>query len=244
MALGLTVLACALQSGYARAGEASLDRAGGSPKASSAETTDTMGAPCPKDGIVLLGKDGNLSEWQPERNPTGKIGWPFEDGAVTIAPKAGNIMTKKAFRDFRLHLEFMIDKPETGRSSGNSGVYIQRRYEIQILNSFGKNPPGPGDCGAVYRTKAPDVNASRPAGEWQTFDIVFRAPRWDASGKKTENARITVRHNGRLIHNDVEIPNKTGAGKPEGPADGPILLQAHGSPVKFRNLWIVPKGLL
>ena len=204
------------------------------------EPAHTLGAPCPEGGIVLLGPSGDLSQWQSDKNPNAKIAWPVEGGALTVEAKAGNIVTKKDFRDFRLHLEFMIVKPELLKGSGNSGVYIQRRYEVQILNSFGKNPPGPGDCGAIYKTRAPDVNASRPPGEWQSFDIVFRAARWDSAGKKTANARITVRHNGQRIHNDVEVPNKTGSGRREGPTDGPILLQAHGSPVKFRNIWIVP----
>lgn len=204
----------------------------------STETTDTMGAPCPEGGTVLLGKDGDLAQWMSDRGSAVRIDWPLEGGAVTVDPKATtrNLVTRTNYRDFHLHLEFMTHQDR----GGNSGVYIQNRYEVQILNSFGKKPAGPSDCGALYKTRPPDVNASRPAGEWQTFDVVFHAPRWDSAGKKTENARITVRHNGKLIHNDVEIPNKTGSGRPEGPSDGPIKLQGHGSPVKFRNIWIVP----
>ena len=200
---------------------------------------DSMGAACPAGGIVLLDESGDLSRWQVEGGRK-KIGWNVEDGVITIKPGSGSIITKRKFRDFRLHLEFNIPNGRKRRGGGNSGVYIQQRYEVQILNSFGKAKPSAGDCGAVYRTKAADVNACRPAGQWQSYDIEFHAPRWSDSGKKTKNARITVVQNGKKIHNDVEIPNKTGSGKAEGPTDGPIKLQDHGSPVKFRNIWIVP----
>jgi len=200
---------------------------------------DSMGAAGPAGGIVLLDKSGDLSLWQVEASRK-KIGWTVEDGVITIRPGSGSIVTKRMFGDFRLHLEFNIPGSGRKRGGGNSGVYIQRRYEVQILNSFGKAKPSTGDCGAIYRTKAPNVNACRPPGQWQTYDIEFHAPRWSGPGKKTSNARITIVQNRKKIHDDVEIPNKTGGGRPEAPTHGPIKLQDHGYPVKFRNIWIVP----
>jgi hypothetical protein len=126
----------------------------------------------------------------------------------------------------------------SGQARGNSGVYLQRRYEVQILESSGA-PAEVDGCGALYRFKAPDVNASAAPGAWQSYDIRFEAARF-AEDAKTDHARISVWHNGVLIHDDVELENKTGQGRPEGPEPGPILLQDHGSRVQFRNLWILP----
>ena len=198
---------------------------------------DTMGAPCPKGGVVLLDKSGDLSRWQVGGGK--KVSWPVEDGVMTVKAKSGSIITKEKYNDFRMHLEFNVPEGGKGQGAGNSGVYIQERYELQILNSFGKEKLAANDCGGLYRFKAADVNACRPAGQWQSYDIEFHAARWDDSGKKTKNVRITVVQNGKKIHDNVDVPNKTGAGKAEGPADGPIKLQDHGNPVKFRNIWIV-----
>jgi HEAT repeat protein len=203
--------------------------------------TDTMGQAPPADAVVLLGPDGDLSEWKSVRAGVDEVPWRWQDGALRAAPASGSIETVREFTDFHLHIEFNVTAVPGGQHSqanGNSGVYILRRYEIQILNSYGQ-PLGPAnECGAIYQVKAPDANASRPAGEWQSYDIVFRSPRWDAAGTKTENARVSVLHNGRLIHDNAAIPNKTGAGAAEAPTPGPILLQDHMSPVRFRNAWI------
>jgi hypothetical protein len=129
-----------------------------------------------------------------------------------------------------------------GQGRGNSGIYIQQRYELQILDSYGLEPKN-NECGAVYTFKAPDKNVCKKPGEWQTYDILFHAARYeDKDGKpeKVQNARITVFQNGVLIHDNVEVPRKTGAGQPEGPKPLPILLQEHGNEVSFRNVWIVP----
>ncbi len=142
--------------------------------------------------------------------------------------------------DFRLHLEFRTPymPGARGQGRGNSGVYIQRRYEVQILDSFGLDGAA-NECGGLYRQTPPDVNLCLPPLSWQTYDIYFRAPRWDGEGeRKTENARITVLHNGYPIHFDREIKTKTGAGKPETPELFPILFQDHRDPVRFRNIWI------
>jgi len=167
--------------------------------------------------------------------------WPVVDGALEVGK--GSLITKEKYQDFQLHVEFNIPEPPEGakdQARSNSGVYIQRRYEVQILESYGQEPPVFNGCGSIYRQKPPDKNAAKKAGEWQTYDITFRGARF-ADGKKTEGARITVIWNGVKVHDDYEIKDKTGAGKPEGPEPGPILFQDHGAKVKFRNLWILPR---
>ena len=141
------------------------------------------------------------------------------------------------FQDFNLHLEFMLPYMPAARDQGraNSGVYLQSRYEVQILDSFAMEPRNNG-CGGLYRFREPDVNMCFPPLVWQTYDVVFTAPRWAADGKKLKCARISVWHNGVKIHRDLELSNKTGAGKPEEPTLLPIRLQNHGNPVRFRNI--------
>lgn len=148
--------------------------------------------------------------------------------------------TKAAVQDFRLHLEFRLPymPTATGQGRGNSGVYIQRRYEVQILDSFGLEGIE-NECGSLYRQQRPDLNMCFPPLVWQTYDIWFTAARFDDAGKKTAPARITVRHNGMAVHRDYEITGKTGNGQPEGLQALPIHFQDHGNPVHFRNVWIV-----
>jgi hypothetical protein len=203
----------------------------------------TDGPSRPAGAIALLDERGDLSEWRHLDRPDDHIRWDHQSGVVRVVPGTGDLVTRRSFEDVRLHVEFNAnDNPkQPWQNNGNSGVYIQRRYEIQILNSHGREPTN-SDCGAVYAAKAPDFNASKPAGQWQSFDITFHAPRWDATGKKTQNARVTVLHNGTRIHDDVEIADKTGAGQPEGRDAGPILLQDHGNSVRFRNMWVEPLG--
>jgi hypothetical protein len=194
--------------------------------------------PRPADAVILFDGSG-FDKWIGEDGSPVK--WKIVDGEMVVVPGSGSMVTKDNYSDFRLHVEFNIPSSgpgASGQARGNSGIYIQKRYEIQILDSYGLTPTD-GDCGAIYKTKAPDKNVCREPGEWQTYDIFFRAPRWSGE-TKTENARITVLQNNICIHNNVEVPNKTGAGQPEGPAPGPIKLQDHGAPVRFRNIWIVP----
>jgi len=202
---------------------------------------DTLGARCPQGGTVLLDERSGLDAWTSARHPGQPPGWKLEKGVLTVTPGTGSIITRKTFRDFRLHVEFNVNEGRPGQDNGNSGVYLLRRYEVQILNSFGMPGLRANECGAIYKVKAADVNACRPPGAWQTYDIEFRAPRWDAQGRKTRNARITVYQDGIRIHECVEVPHKTGAGRPESPAPGPILLQDHGDPVRFRNIWIIER---
>lgn len=151
-------------------------------------------------------------------------------GAETIAP----------VQDFQLHGEFKTPYMPyaRGQARGNSGFYLQRRYEVQVLDSFGMEP-AVNEVASLYKFKAPDLNMSFPPLVWQTYDIHFTAARFDAAGKRTSKARITVWHNGVIVQNNVELENKTGGGRPEGPDPLPILLQNHGNPVEFRNIWIV-----
>ena len=151
--------------------------------------------------------------------------------------------SKQKFQSYTIHLEFMLAyKPGArGQERGNSGFYNQSRYEVQVLDSFGLEGKD-NECGGIYSVKAPDLNMCLPPLQWQTYDIEFTAAKFDAAGKKTASARTTVKHNGVLIHKDVEIPKATTAAPlAEGPEPGPLHLQNHGNPVRYRNIWIVEK---
>jgi hypothetical protein len=192
----------------------------------------------PENAGLLVGPDGY--KLVPEGK--GPTRWVFADGVLTASPVWDSVLTTDSYQDFRMHVEFNVNEVKDAKdpeSNGNSGVYIQQRYEIQILNSFGVSEADykPSYCGSIYKQKKPDQLVCKPAGEWQTYDIAFRAARFDGD-KKTENARITVYHNGVLIHDDYSIPNKTGVGQKEGPEPRPIKLQGHHNPVRFRNVWI------
>jgi len=151
--------------------------------------------------------------------------------------------TKRKYQNFRLHVEFLIPFKPTARDQerGNSGIYLQDRYEVQILDTFGHGPEFNG-CGSMYRQRAPLVDMCYPPLRWQTYDIDFTAARFDAAGTKTHNAAVTVKHNGVVVQDHYELTNKTGAGAKEGPAPGPIQLQGHGNPVFFRNIWAVDRS--
>jgi len=152
----------------------------------------------------------------------------------------GGTTTKLPVGDFRLHLEFRTPYMPyaRGQGRGNSGLYIQQRYEVQILDSFGLEGEF-NECGSLYRQRAPSVNTCLPPLAWQTYDIYFTAAKWNAEKKKSAAARITVLLNGEPVQDNVEISAKTGAGKAEGPEPFPINLQNHGNPVHFRNIWLV-----
>ncbi|PXY28909.1 hypothetical protein BAY59_14695 [Prauserella coralliicola] len=193
----------------------------------------------PTERITLF--DGeNLDAW--ESASGGPATWPVANGSMESL--GGDIRTKEKFGDFRMHVEWYQPHypPEvTGQARGNSGVYIQERYEIQVLESYGITAPALDSAGAIYLKKAPDVNAAKPPGSWQTYDIVFRAARFDSDGTKIADARVTLWWNGRLVHDDVAIDGKTGAGQAEGPTPGPIRLQDHRDPgenPRFRSIWI------
>lgn len=204
---------------------------------------DPISVPPPHGAIVLF--DGkNLEHWV-QRGSGEPAAWPIEDGAMIT--KGGDIQTLELFQDFFLHLEFRVpdSPPEVkGQGRGNSGVYLQGRYEIQVLDSWGILEPGKGDCGALYNFAAPLVNACKRPEEWQSYDVVFRAPRFDAQGRMTEQARVTVLQNGLVIQNNVLLNGQTGGAINEDYAEpGPLLLQDHGNLVRFRNIWILPLPL-
>jgi hypothetical protein len=188
-------------------------------------TSPTEGAPPPPGALVLF--DGKSVDQFVEAKMTA-------DGLL----EAG-ALTKVGVGDFHLHLEFRTPymPAARGQGRGNSGVYIQQRYEVQILDSFGL-PGEANECGGVYKQHAPEINMCFPPLAWQTYDIDFTAARWNRSGKKIADARITVLQNGVPVQLHYAISDKTGAGKAEGPEIMPILLQNHNNPVRFRNVWI------
>ncbi|TWU20342.1 hypothetical protein Pla144_49890 [Bythopirellula polymerisocia] len=204
----------------------------------------TLNASPPHDAVVLF--DGsNLDGWACQKGknweePGGPANWKLISGEVLEAiPGSGSIITKQRFTDFKLHLEFRVLGEKT-----NGGVYLLARYELNINDSY-DNPDG-SQCGAftnLTKTIAPLSSMAAPPMQWQTFDIDFRAPRFDSNNVLTEKARATVALNGAIIHDDVELGNRKGAAKRFGDASsGPIMLQEHGTPYQFRNIWIVDKA--
>lgn len=194
----------------------------------------------PSDAIVLF--DGkNTSAWTHQDGSP--IQWTVKDGAMTVKKGAGSIYTKKTFGDCQLHLEWRTDPNDTseGQDRSNSGVFLQNRYEVQILDSHGGTTYSNGQAGAIYKQHIPLVNACRPAGEWQTYDIIFKAPVFNADGIRVSPGYITVLHNGVLIQNHVEIQGTVEyIGLPKNIAHGkaPIQLQDHNELVSYRNVWI------
>jgi len=164
--------------------------------------------------------------------------WKVENGTMTVTH--GNIVSKETYGDAHIHVEWMEpDMPEaTGQWKGNSGVYIHGCYELQVLDSWGIEPPQDNDCGGIYSIKAPRVNACKPPLEWQTYDIYLRAAKVE-NGTVTEPAIVTILQNGQVIHNNLILPHHTPGGVYDKVvAEGPLMLQDHGNPVTFRNIWI------
>ncbi len=197
--------------------------------------------PPPSDAIVLF--DGNdLSQWQSQDGTPAK--WVVKDGYMEVAPGAGTITTKRGFGDVQLHIEWATPTPPkgAGQERGNSGVFLMGLYEIQVLDSYRNDTYADGQAAAVYGQAPPLVNASRPPGEWQTYDIVFHRPRFASDGAVRDSARVTVFHNGVLVHDNTVIVGRTAHAKRaryEPHADAlPLVLQDHGNPVRFRHIWI------
>ncbi len=189
----------------------------------------------PADAMVLFdGKD--LSNWTyMDGRPAG---WKVDNGYMQV--QGGNIRTKREFGDCQVHVEFWLPlmADAHGQARANSGVYIQGSYEVQVLDSYGLKSQ-PNDCGAIYGVAAPAVNACRPPEQWQTYDIFFRAPRFDEKGAKVANARMSVMHNGVLIHEAVAVPGPTTAAMDRDlTKPGPLMLQDHGNAVRYRNVWV------
>jgi len=189
----------------------------------------------PSDAIVLF--DGtDLSEWNG--------GWKVEGGAVTVAPGTGNLTTKRSFGDVQLHIEWKtpIAIEGEGQGRGNSGVFLMERYELQVLDSYQNVTYANGQAGSIYKQHIPLVNASRPPGAWQTYDVIFMAPRFGDGGAVTQPATFTVFHNGVLIQNHAAVAGSTVfVGEPQyepHEAKLPLMLQDHSNPVSYRNIWV------
>ncbi len=198
----------------------------------------------PSDAVILFdGKD--LSGWKSMRDG-GAAKWLVQDGYMQVVARTGDLVTKQEFGDCQLHIEWATPAEVKGDSQGrgNSGVFLMGHYEIQVLDSYQNPTYFHGQAGAVYKQHAPLVNASRKPGEWQTYDIIFTSPRFDEIGKVTRRARVTVIHNGVLIQNNVEIYGETWNDRAPAyiahPPKGPLQLQDHGNPMRFRNIWVRP----
>jgi 3-keto-disaccharide hydrolase len=197
----------------------------------------------PPSGALVLFDGEDLDQWVKTDGKSAPAWELVERRAMQVTPRGGSLITKQKFDGhFKLHIEFRVPyMPEAqGQARGNSGVYLQGRYEVQILDSYGLKSSD-NDCGGIYKVAIPKINACKAPTVWQSYDIDFRAPRF-ADGKKVEPARISVLQNGVPIHEDVAIPiDNTTAGLGGDPGQpGPIMLQDHGNPVQYRNIWLLP----
>lgn len=203
-------------------------------------TQDSAGRP-PSDAVVLFdGKD--LSNWRTAGGEPAK--WKVESGYMEIAPRTGQILTRQSFGDCQLHVEWRAPVPPKGESQerGNSGVFLMGKYEIQVLDCYNNKTYPDGQASAVYGQYPPLVNASRPPGQWQTYDIIFHRPHFDSNGTVVRPARVTVLHNNILVQDNVQIMGPTAhMQRPPyvaHPDKLPLSLQDHGDPVRYRNIWI------
>jgi hypothetical protein len=187
--------------------------------------SSTLGAKCPEGAKVLF------AENEVNTFADGKI---VEGGLLSVGCSSSELVS-----DHTLHIEFRtpFQPSDSGQGRGNSGVYVQGRYEVQVLDSFGLRGEN-NECGGIYTIATPKVNMCYPPLSWQTYDIDFKAAKYTPAGQKMTNARITVRHNGILIHDDVELPKGTPGKDPESEKPGALYLQDHGNPVAFRNIWV------
>lgn len=195
----------------------------------------------PSDATVLFG-GADLARW--EKDGGGAAAWKVEHGYMEVVPNSGGIVSRDRFGDAQLHIEWMAPLPAVGESQerGNSGVFFMGRYELQVLDSYGNVTYADGQAAAIFGQYPPLVNASRPPGEWQTFDIVFHRPRFDGTGKVSSPARMTVMHNGVLVQDNVVLSGPTAHQRrpPYEKHDDrlPLSLQDHATRVRYRNIWI------
>ncbi|MFN2565059.1 MAG: DUF1080 domain-containing protein [Gemmatimonadaceae bacterium] len=202
----------------------------------------TASTPAPSDAVVLF--DGrSLDNWRSADDARQPARWRVRDGDMEVVPGTGAISTTQAFGDVQLHVEWATPKPASGdgQNRGNSGVFLMGRYEVQVLDSYQNQTYPDGQAGAIYGQHPPLVNASRPPGDWQTYDIIFLRPRFDANGRLTRPARVTVFHNGVLVQNGATLtgPSAHRARPPYARHEDalPIVLQDHGQAVRYRNVW-------
>ncbi len=196
----------------------------------------------PSDAIVLF--DGkNLNEWVSAGNANKPAGWTVENGVLTVKPGTGDIKTKQVFEDIQLHIEWRtpVKIEEDGQGRGNSGIFLMEQYELQVLDNHGNVTYSNGQAASIYKQTMPLVNACKAPGEWQTYDVIFTAPRFHENGMLKSPARITVLHNGVLVQNNTTIAGATefiglATYKQHGPLG--IKLQDHDNLVSFRNIWV------
>jgi len=206
-----------------------------------AVVTPGKGTQPPSDALILYRGAGDLDKW--DHTKEGNAKW-HADEYLTVVPGAGGIKTKQPFGDVQLHVEWRTPEIVKGKGQGrgNSGIYLMGKYEVQVLDSYESETYYNGQAGSIYKQHIPLVNACRPPGQWQTYDIIFKAPRFKADGSLESPAFITVIHNGVLIQNHVELTGPTEfIGRPKyqaHPEKLPLLLQDHSNPVSFRNIWI------
>lgn len=208
------------------------------PQPRKVETKGAVSISAPADAQVLLGTDGT-SEWKNDS-------WEIVDGVMTVGKKSN--VTKGQYRDFQLHLEWRIpaDRKVDGQKGGNSGIFLMGRYEVQVLACYENKTYPDGQAGGMYGQFPPLVNASAPKGEWNSYDLVFKAPRYEGENV-VEPAKLTLLHNGVLLHNAKEYLGPTQHKKlasypAHHPERGPITLQDHNDPIQYRNIWIRELG--
>ena len=245
----LPLIACAPRPNVARADEAAKADAAAEARPEDTEVwepepavvTPGEDAAPPSDAIVLF-DGGGLAAWTAADG--GEPGWAVGNGSMTVVEGAGDIRTRQDFGDVQLHIEWRTPAAVSGdgQGRGNSGVFLMERYELQVLDSYGNRTYANGQAGSLYKQHSPLVNASRPPGSWQTYDIVFRAPRFHADDRLLSPAFMTVLHNGVLIQDHAELKGPTlYIGTPSYEAHAaklPIRLQDHGNPVSYRNIWV------
>lgn len=203
-------------------------------------TPSDEGSTPPSDAIILF-DGGNADAWR--HDDGGHIKWNIDDFIMTVMPGTGQISTKEKFGDCQFHLEWRspLEHDKKGQDKGNSGIFFQGKYEVQILNSYQNRTYSNGQAGSIYKQHIPLVNATKPTGQWNAYDIIFHAPKFDKRGQKIKSGTLTVIHNGVLVQDHVEIIGTTeyiGAPKNIPHGEGSIILQDHGSKVSFRNIWL------
>ena len=225
-----------------------IDRRNGNPKlseyyepAAPVVTPGKSAHDAPSDAVILFdGRD--FSNWEGDKGQP--IGWSLDNGAMVVKGGTGGIKTKRGFGDCQLHIEFRTPAvvQGEGQGRGNSGIFLMGTYELQVLDNYNNKTYVNGQAGSIYKQLPPLVNACRPPGEWQTYDIIFTAPRFYSDGRLQSQARITVLHNGVLVQNNTTLWGSTeyiGSPVYKKHADKlPLMLQDHGNPVAFRNIWV------